>query len=47
MVNPRKYTPILKWKAAEMGALRELSDAQRDGGLAAGCLNKLRFLFGR
>lgn len=29
MVNA-KYTPILKWKAAEMGALRDLTDTQKD-----------------
>jgi hypothetical protein len=29
MVNP-KYTPILKWKAAEMGALHDLTNAQKD-----------------
>ena len=25
-----KYTPVLKWKAAEMGALRDLTDVQKD-----------------
>ena len=30
MVNTHKYTPILKWKTAEKGALKDLADVQKD-----------------
>jgi len=30
MVNTHKYTPILKWKTVEKGALKDLADVQKD-----------------